>query len=130
MILRMLLRWVVALAAPRPAQRRSHPHSIERNAVSDPRIVRPARHAAPEEETVPEILEAAWRSLIPTLGPADGCDRCIQQARVRLVSPGEDVLDLCRHHYQKHELALLSGGWRLHSDTLAELTLGPKEATA
>ena len=42
----------------------------------------------------------------PTLSAADRCDRCGAQAYVRVLLPGGADLQLCGHHWSRHEEAL------------------------
>lgn len=49
------------------------------------------------------------------LRPADRCDSCGAQAFVRVeLSPEMGELDLCGHHYARHEAALVAYPWTVN----------------
>lgn len=58
----------------------------------------------------PPIEEQREGPTFPLLTPRDRCDvDCPQQALVRMQIGGK-ALDFCRHHYNKHEMALIEQG--------------------
>jgi hypothetical protein len=57
----------------------------------------------------------------PPLTASDRCDRCGAAAQIRFVMrSGNDVL-LCKHHGDKHEVALVEQGASIAEDTRALL---------
>lgn len=56
----------------------------------------------------------------PKLTLADRCDATrsgSEQAVVRVVSQdGKAYLQMCSHHYNKHEPTLIAQGWSMHED--------------
>jgi hypothetical protein len=53
--------------------------------------------------------------------PVAYCDRCSAQAHVRVRRAAQE-LDLCSHHYARHELTLVAAGWQITHDTRNTLT--------
>lgn len=58
--------------------------------------------------------------IIVPLTALDRCDACAAQARVRVRRAALDLV-LCGHHFNRHELALMAGGWLVNHDARAEL---------
>ncbi len=73
---------------------------------------------------------AGIAEIVVPLMRADRCEQrdCPARAMVR-VRKGLLFLDFCGHHYAKHELALVSGGWHINHDIRTESTT-PRESSA
>lgn len=51
------------------------------------------------------------------------CDHCWVASSHVHVSRGSDDLEFCGHHYRRHEIALISIGYRVVRDTRDSLTI-------
>jgi hypothetical protein len=57
-------------------------------------------------DLVDEIISSPKMVEVPSLMPADRCDRCPAMAAARVLLKSGRILDFCQHHYGKHEPAL------------------------
>lgn len=85
-------------------------------------LERPEEH--PEEPTTDVVAETVEK---PALRVVDRCDRCIAQAMVLLTKPDvtPSELILCKHHYERHEVALITQGFTVLLDDRETLTRRP-----
>jgi hypothetical protein len=54
---------------------------------------------------------------VPTLSPADRCDRCGARAQVRAVLPGGGDLLFCAHHGREHAAKLREVAVEIRDET-------------
>lgn len=57
----------------------------------------------------------------PWLAPCDATASGSEDAQVRLAR-GRDELFMCAHHFEEHELALLTAGWQVTQDNRGRLS--------